>query len=144
MLCWPLACNASLINNFYWVLFTWIERLYVDKNISSRLSHNFLEFKFEDKDTSSTTFFLVIKVSIENEIRICCSWIRRNTWKLCSRNLLWDNMYFHHEKKNKIVCISKGWKLSASPRVGTLLYTITCNYPNLCHVLQFSMLSYNT
>ena len=35
----------------------------MDKNISRRLSHNFLEFKFEDKDTSLTTFFLVIKVS---------------------------------------------------------------------------------
>ena len=47
----------------------------------------------------------------------------------------------------EIICIfimRRRIKLSASPRVGTLLYTITCNYPNLCHVLQFSMLSYKT
>ena len=34
----------------------------MDKNISRRLSHNFLEFKFEDKDTCLTTFVLVIEV----------------------------------------------------------------------------------
>ena len=37
--------------------------IYMDKNISRRLSHNFLEFMFEDKDTGLTTFVLVIKVS---------------------------------------------------------------------------------